>query len=169
MHKFVNINGTNELIEYLKGADSEFLATQYPFDFLKTLAVPWAPTIESSNSINAFLTQTPHEIYNSDRAPALDVMFNFNSKVIDLPLIPFSSQFLELRKGNSYRKFCLFVQILSAKPIHWLRIIGKNQKLSYRSMVSTGTSIQKYGWYFIKLQMNLFSIYFICFRSTRNL
>lgn len=84
LRDFVKINDTKELIEYLRIAESGFLSTKYPFEFLKTLTVPWIPTIETPNSIEAFMTKTPDEIYNSDEAPVVDTMFSFNSKVFEI-------------------------------------------------------------------------------------
>lgn len=81
MQEFVKIYDKMKLIEYLKTADSGFLSTQYPFDFPKILLLPFVPTIESSNSVNPFLTKSPKEIYETEMAAVKDVMFSFSSKV----------------------------------------------------------------------------------------
>lgn len=85
MKDLTEINDIEELIEYLKIADSEFLSTQYAFNTTETLTYPFVPTIESPNTVGAFITETPDEIYNSGETPATDTMFSFTSKVLETP------------------------------------------------------------------------------------
>lgn len=85
MKDLTEINDIEELIEYLKIADSEFLSTQYAFNTTETLTYPFVPTIESPNTVGAFITETPDEIYNSGETPAMDTMFSFTSKVLETP------------------------------------------------------------------------------------
>lgn len=95
MQKFSNINDKNQLLEYLKTADSKMLADIDSISsFGKTLIPPWAPTIESPMTKGAFLTKTLEEIYKSDRAPVLDTWFSFTSQVnkvveISILFLPF--------------------------------------------------------------------------------
>lgn len=82
MQDSVNITDIKKLIDNLKEADSQFLTKVYPTDTnFVTLTFPWVPTIESSSAVGAFVTKPPNEVYNSDEAPVMDVMFSFNSKV----------------------------------------------------------------------------------------
>lgn len=67
-------NDTKKMIEYLKTANASVL--------LNNCSVPeWIPTIESSHVKGAFLTESPEKIYNSTKAPIMDAMFSFTSKV----------------------------------------------------------------------------------------
>ncbi len=82
MKEFSKIDEEDKLIEYLKTADSCVLSAFYPPSATgKTLYVPWVPTIEDSNTVGAFITKTPEEIYHSDKAPIMDTMFSIASKV----------------------------------------------------------------------------------------
>lgn len=78
-----NINNHDSLMEFLKTSASEIL-TQCHFtrDWGKTLKPEWTPTIEIPSAKNAFLTQSPDEIYNSAKAPVLDTLFSFTSQVL---------------------------------------------------------------------------------------
>lgn len=71
----------NEIIEYLKTADSKILRTCDPYIYPGELQLNWVPTIECQNTSGAFLTQTPDEIFNSGTAPIMDTMFSFTSQV----------------------------------------------------------------------------------------
>lgn len=75
--KHSHIDDNDDLIEYLKTADSTTLSKIGPF---YTLPPSWAPTIENPNAIQPFLTKTPTEIYESN-PPIKDVMFSFASRV----------------------------------------------------------------------------------------
>lgn len=77
-----NINEHYSLIEFLKTSASEIL-TQCHFtkDWGKTLKPKWTPTIEVSTAENAFLTQSPDEIYDSAEAPVIDSLFSFTTQV----------------------------------------------------------------------------------------
>lgn len=76
MKDFSKIDDEAKLVEYLKTKNSETLANS----FLGMVRL-WVPTIENPNTVNAFITETPEEIYNSNKAPVMDAMFSFNSKV----------------------------------------------------------------------------------------
>lgn len=71
----------NELVEYLKTAN---ISTLFKCKFF-----PGAVFIESPNTPGAFISETPAEIYNSGKAPAMDAMFGFTSQVIQPRLSPF--------------------------------------------------------------------------------
>lgn len=77
------IDDKKMLIEYLQTADSDILAKCASTNDLGKLllAAPWVPTIENASTKGAFITKTPEEIYNSDKAPVLDTMFTFTSDV----------------------------------------------------------------------------------------
>lgn len=83
MKEFSKIYDERHLIEYLKTVDSDILSKchQYGIPDGRDLSVPWAPTIEDPDTVGAFITQSPQDIYNSEKAPVMDVMFSFNSKV----------------------------------------------------------------------------------------
>lgn len=67
---------SGDLVEYLKTANvSELSNCNY---------IHWALTIESSNVPGAFISNTPDEIYKSDKAPIMDAMFSFGSQVFNL-------------------------------------------------------------------------------------
>lgn len=51
--------------------------------------IVWAPTIESINAPNSFLTKSVEEIYNSTDAPVMDAMFSFDSSEAMGPLKKF--------------------------------------------------------------------------------
>lgn len=71
----------DKLIEYLKTANGSAFDTCYPWTFPGDLDPIWVPTIEKSNTKGAFLTKTLEEIYQSDKAPIMDSMFSFASRV----------------------------------------------------------------------------------------
>lgn len=76
MRHYAEIEDKYELIEYLKNEKSHVLS-KYPY-----VGLPWLPTIEHPNVVNAFMTKLPEEIYDSDNAPVMDVLFGFNTQVI---------------------------------------------------------------------------------------
>lgn len=79
----LKINHLNKMIEYLKTASSSELRKLAPTWTGSKYYSVWAPSIEKSNTPNAFLTKTPEEIYNSADAPILDAMFSFMAQVSD--------------------------------------------------------------------------------------
>lgn len=81
MQEFFKIYDADELIERLKIVDSEFLATQFYWDASKSLTFPWVPTIEGPNAFDAFMTETPEEIYASGKASVKDTLYSINTKV----------------------------------------------------------------------------------------
>lgn len=81
MKMCLEIHDKRKLIEFLKTVDSNDLEECQTLSFKNTTAVPWAPTIENSETIGAFKTETPIEIYNSDNPPVIDALFSFNSQV----------------------------------------------------------------------------------------
>lgn len=82
MKEFTKITDENELIDFLKVADTEVLAKCNTMDSIGKMVRPyWSPTIELPQTVGAFMTKTPHEIYNSQLAPNIDTMFSFNSMV----------------------------------------------------------------------------------------
>lgn len=70
-----------QIMEFLKEANSRILSACYPFVYPGQIQMHWVPTIESQNTTGAFLTQTPEEIFNSKKAPIIDTMFSFTSQV----------------------------------------------------------------------------------------
>lgn len=58
----------------MRVADSSILSKCKNFD--------WVLSIESPNVTGAFITKTPKEIYTSDEAPVIDIMFVTASQVI---------------------------------------------------------------------------------------
>lgn len=73
---------SNEMIEYMKTTDSEVLAKCYfDINWGKTIKPKWVPTIEKPGTKGAFITQSPEEIYSSDKPPVVDALFSFASKV----------------------------------------------------------------------------------------
>lgn len=81
VQKCFQANDMGHLIEYLKVADRSILMNCYPFIIPDDLYPVWVPTIENANASDAFLTKTPYEIYNSDKAPQMDAIFGFTSQV----------------------------------------------------------------------------------------
>lgn len=82
MQEYSKIEDMEKLVEYLKTSDSETFDDCYRWDeFGNILLSPWAPTIESSDTVGAFLTKTPEQIYNSDGAPTIDALFAFTTHV----------------------------------------------------------------------------------------
>lgn len=80
--EFSKIDDEFKLIEYLRTASSDVLASFYPLSAKgKSMYVPWVPTIESRNTVGAFMTRNPEEIYGTDDAPIMDTMFSIASKV----------------------------------------------------------------------------------------
>lgn len=72
------INNTEKLVHFLKTANSSTLTDCHPAN---DIIFEWLPTIESPNTVGAFITKTPEEIYNSDEAPIMDTLFSFTNKV----------------------------------------------------------------------------------------
>ncbi|XP_055312128.1 esterase B1-like [Sitodiplosis mosellana] len=81
MQNFSNIQDKQQLVEYLKAADSAELAKLLKQNEYGKILIDllWAPTIESPETKGAFITKTPEEIYKSDKAPVMDAMFSFTS------------------------------------------------------------------------------------------
>lgn len=88
------VNGTGEMIEYLKTTSSSILADCYAFteclegdrNEISVCHIAgggnvWMPIIESPSTIGAFLSRTPEDIYKSDKAPVMDTWFGFASHV----------------------------------------------------------------------------------------
>ncbi|KAG4071890.1 hypothetical protein HA402_006051 [Bradysia odoriphaga] len=81
LKEFFKINDESKLIEYLRKTNSDLLSSFYPLSAKgKSLYVPWVPTIENPNTVGAFMTKTPEEIYSSNNAPIMDTMFSIASK-----------------------------------------------------------------------------------------
>lgn len=72
----------DKLIEHLKTVDSSSLVICYAFTFPGSLDIMWVPTIENRGAPNAFLIQTPEEIYKSAAPPRMDAMFSLVTYVI---------------------------------------------------------------------------------------
>lgn len=86
LQKCFGINQMDRLIDYMKTTNSSnFVQCDKPINH---------PAIESSSTKGAFLTQTPEEIYSSDKPPILDVMFGFNSKVFSKKAINYFFQLI---------------------------------------------------------------------------
>lgn len=68
------MNSTNQLINYLKTANSS--------SFANCDVHFWIPVIEHLDAPSAFLTDEPENILKSRYAPVMDVMFSFASQVI---------------------------------------------------------------------------------------
>lgn len=108
MMEYSKIDDKDQLIEYLKVADSDFLSRCYPVVIdSQTYYLPWVPTIESPEIDGAFITTTPEQIYNSNEAPIMDVMFSFNSKVsvhLNIIILHFYSynRFGNVFTGNTF-------------------------------------------------------------------
>lgn len=71
----------DHLIEYIKTSNVSTLRECYSYEFITESPARWAPTIEIPNAVNAFMTETPDEILNSDKAPVMDAMFSFATQV----------------------------------------------------------------------------------------
>lgn len=71
----------SDLIEYLKTSNVTTLRKCYSTIYSGVGRVFWRPTIESPNTRNAFITETPDEIYRSAIPPTLEAMFMFASQV----------------------------------------------------------------------------------------
>lgn len=79
------IADNNRLIEYLKTAESSALSKCYRLE--KEFITTWIPTVEPPETVGAFLTKTPDEIYDSDEAPTIDALFSFTFQVNSRRLI----------------------------------------------------------------------------------
>lgn len=66
----------SELVDFLRVVNSEILS--------KCGGQDWQLSIESPNATGAFITKTPKEIYTSDKAPVIDIMFVTASQVFCL-------------------------------------------------------------------------------------
>lgn len=73
IHDCTQLTDTRKIVEYLKTANSSTV--------LNCNIPGWFPTIESPDAKDAFLTELPDKIHNSSRAPIMDTMFSFASKV----------------------------------------------------------------------------------------
>ena len=71
----------DEIIDYLKTTSVETLAKCYSNRNMNCILLNWAPTIEPSGTIGAFLNRSAEEIYKSDSAPVMDALFSFTSQV----------------------------------------------------------------------------------------
>lgn len=70
------------LIQYLKSAPSEDLVQcHFAQNWGLTIRPEWGPTIENEHAKIPFITQSADEMYNSGKAPAIDVLFSFTSQV----------------------------------------------------------------------------------------
>lgn len=83
MQKCKQFKQMDDLVKYLKTSDFATLRKCYATKFPGELFTYWTPTIEKSTAVKAFMTKTPDEILNSDKAPVLDAMFSFASQVCD--------------------------------------------------------------------------------------
>lgn len=77
IHKCTRIFGITKMVEYLKVANATILSKCR--QYLNFLNPPWVPTIESQGG--GFLIKMPDDIYDSDKAPAMDTMFSFTNQV----------------------------------------------------------------------------------------
>lgn len=66
----------NELIGYLKTANSSAFEKCYPWQLLGPLDPTWVPTIECPTAKKAFMTKPLEDIYRSNNL-AMDAMFSF--------------------------------------------------------------------------------------------
>lgn len=82
LQEFSKISEINHLVEYLKSEYASNLTKIYPYKNFDELRPTWVPTIESPNIIDAFMTKTPLELYQSDEVPIMDTMFSFTAQVI---------------------------------------------------------------------------------------
>lgn len=85
MKRMQNCSKTNDMkmvVKYLKTTETDVIA-QCGFETVwgKTLKPNWTPTIEKPNTVGAFITQSPDDIYNSDSAPVMDTMFSITNQV----------------------------------------------------------------------------------------
>lgn len=70
------------LVEYLKTASlEEIQQCKWETSWGNTINPKWVPTIEKPDAKMAFITQSPDDIYNSDNAPVMDVLFSFSNNV----------------------------------------------------------------------------------------
>lgn len=81
LENYSKINEMNDLIAYLKSSNSTILTESYRYDFFGEIRPIWVPTIESPNTIGAFITERPDELYRTGRAPAMDAMFSLTNQV----------------------------------------------------------------------------------------
>lgn len=84
VHKIQNCSQFHELsklVDYIKTSDADVLRRCYSYKFPGELHPVWVPTVESSNTVGAFMTKTPDEMYSLGMAPVMDVMFSFASQV----------------------------------------------------------------------------------------
>lgn len=82
MQECSNLTDSNNIVEYLRSTDSAIILKCYlDIGWGKTLKPSWIPTIEHPSASEAFITQSPDEIYNSEKAPIIDVLFSFTSQV----------------------------------------------------------------------------------------
>lgn len=90
MKKCTKIDDEKKLIAFLKTVDSDGLDVCQTFSFTNANAVPWAPTIESAETVGAFKTKLANEMYSEDPA-VMDTLFSFNSQVLVYCLIYINS------------------------------------------------------------------------------
>lgn len=84
IQKCSKTNETSQMIEYLKTTNSRILARCYAVGHSDEVYPVWVPTFENPQKRGAFLSQSPEDIYNSDKAPVMDTMFGFASQVFPL-------------------------------------------------------------------------------------
>lgn len=82
MHECTNTTEINKIIGFMKATSSNVIVKcQFKKDWGLTIKPKWVPTIEKPGTVGAFLTKSPDEIYNSDKAPVMDTLFSFTSQV----------------------------------------------------------------------------------------
>lgn len=81
LQEYSKISKMNDLIEFLKTSNATILTQSYRYDLFGKLGLIWVPTIESPNTIGAFITAVPNELYRTGRAPRMDAMFSFTKQV----------------------------------------------------------------------------------------
>lgn len=99
LQKCLEVNATGSaLVEYMKAVNFTTLA--------KCSNLTWIVFYESPDATDAFITKTPHEIYNSDNPPVMDTMSSITSQVRirKKNLLHFSALYLQLLYSYSFRK-----------------------------------------------------------------
>lgn len=78
---YSKINELNNLVEYLKISNASILTKSYFYDFYGEIRPIWVPTFESPNTIGAFMTEVPDELYRTGKAAVMDAVFSFTKEV----------------------------------------------------------------------------------------
>lgn len=81
MQKCSQYKQIDDLVKYVKTSDFATLRKCYATKFPGEIFTYWTPTIEIPTAVRAFMTKSPNEIFDSDKAPVLDVMFSYASQV----------------------------------------------------------------------------------------